>query len=423
MQQYRADAKQRAEALSGEREKQEAAMKAKLAARRRKKQALLSKRLAEERNKISADTAAKSAEVTSSVAANMQRTMSALAQRAVRRSMASMANMKRGKQAQAEAPAAASTSAKASTGAGGVPSRLAASAAAFKQGGADLSALATRVQQIEDAFKAVLSKSAAVQGTAMSSTQAAAPPSARSEVDDASAAQGMLALAASSIDRPVAGSGPQPQDGKLTPVQEANLPHRRRVRLRYARAIATAVGMMGPKATAPVRLEAASALPKPAPAEKCFRDVIYAEAAQGQTVLYLRVELLDQTAELFSVLNHALAVYKETGAFSDRTAPAVLATLNKNFMVCGQELYRSVAATSAAESTQAAPVRGGGAESLARKPMRRLGSAIVPSMASRMGSGRDLTSLGSQFGGFKSSMGSSRASAAPSLTKRNSFHG
>ena len=416
---FRADAKQRAQALMGEREKQEAAMKARLAARRRKKQAVLAKRMAEERNKIGTDAAAKSAEVNSSVAANMQRTMSALAQRAVRRSMASMTNMKRPK------PAAAAGDAKPGSttdSANKVPSRLAASAAAFQQGGADLSALASRVQQIEDAIKAVLAKSASAQGTAVAQG-AAVIPSARSEVDDSAAKQGMLALAASSIDRPVAGTGPRPQDGRLVAVQDDGLPHRRRVRLRFARAIATAVGMMGPKAASPVQLQAATAFPKPVAEESCFRDVVLLEKKAGVSVLYVRVELLDQTAELFSVLNHALAVLKETGAFNDRTAPAVLATLNKNFMICGQELYRSVAATSATEAAPMATpsIRSGGAESLRRQPMRRLGSAIVPSMASRAGSGRDMSSLGSQFGGFSSI--AAKGAAAPSLTKRYSFHG
>jgi len=422
---YRADAKKRLEAMIDEREKQEATMKARLAARRRKKQALLAKRMADERNKIGADAAAKSAEVNSAVAANMQRNMSSLAQRAVRRSMASMSHMKRPKAA-GDAPAAAAEGMATPNDAGAskVPARLAASAAAFQQGGADLSALASRVQQIEDAIKAVLAKSATAQGTAVS--RAPAPiPSARSEVDEASAKDSMLALAASTIDRPVAGAGPRPQDGKLAAVAEVNLSHRRRVRLRYARAIATAVGMMGPKAASAIKLEAASAFPRTVSADSCFRDVVYMEKAATGTTLYVRVELLDQTAELFSVLNHALAVLKETGGFSDRTAPAVLATLNKNFMICGQELYRSVAATSAAEAVHAPQpsVRGGGAESLSRQPMRRLGSAIVPSMASRgAGSGRDLTSLGSQFGGFKGASGS-KATATPSLTKRYSFHG
>jgi hypothetical protein len=147
--------------------------------------------------------------------------------------------------------------------------------------------------------------------------------------------------------------------------------------------------------------------------------------AGGSAVkLYIRVELLDQTAELFSVLNHALAVFKETSAFEVRTSPAVLATLNRNFMICGQELYRSVEASSASADDSVAPQRAGGAELKAKKPMRRLGSAIVPSMALRQGSGRDLTSLGSHFGGSRqSSQPADRGTGAKSLSKRNSFHG
>ena len=422
METYKQDASRRKAALASERERQDSQMRARLAKRRRKKQLALQRQMESDRAAFEESARQQRASVVSTVHGNMQRTMSALANRAARRSMASMARLtprrpseeaSRVDRPPASGEAPHSDSAQESQAGSSLPAGLAAAAAAYNQKGADLASIGARIAAVEAAMQDLLQRSAAVQGTSASSGLA----SARSDVGDADAHGGMLAVAASALPSSLPSSrGAGSTSDVLVPLPEQGLTHRRRVRLRFARAIVMAVGMapehgalQGPRGgrVPTVKVEAAAAFPRKAPADHVFRGAIFIDPSAGTDplTLYVKAELLDHTVQLYSILNYALAVLREGDAsFADTTSPDVLAALNKHFMVCGQELYRSMAAVSAGSRDMKEALR----EPSARAAPSR-GSSFQRVASMSQAAGRHTPRTGSARGSFTAGMGIPRS--------------
>jgi len=418
---YRADAAARSSKMSEQREKQQAAVQARLAKRKAARERKLAEEMEAKRLAMAADQQMQMQGTVQAVQSSMSRTMSNLAQRAIRRSMASMARMV------PPSGRRASFAGKAALGAAGAGlvargsahdmrsgSRLQAAASMRQAPGApslaarfaaaqlDVGELQNRVDMLENTLSTIASNPSALfmPGAVPQLGGDAAPPGdgpvpalklpagtpgpasgRRSLASGRSEAESILAVMPEEIATAVMSVGrgqqdytPQQADGVLQVEDMRNLTHRRAQHLRFARSLVSLLGMdeatLGAQG---IRVLPARAFPRDLSAANSFRGDFFWENSSSPRSLYIRSSALEKISTLYSHLNHLLAVLRvspsDLGA--DHSA-SVIAALNKNLLICGQQLFQSMGKASGGdfEGFVGAPAASQAAALLPRSPAR-----------------------------------------------------
>jgi hypothetical protein len=140
----------------------------------------------------------------------------------------------------------------------------------------------------------------------------------------------------------------QKHDGILQVEDMRNLTHRRAQHLRFARSLVALMGMdEGKLGRQGIRVLPARSFPQDLNAANCFRGEFYWVASSEPRSLYIRSGSLEKISTLYSHLNHLLAVLRVSPSdLSQDHGPEAIAALNKNLLVCGQQLFHSMAKAS-----------------------------------------------------------------------------
>ena len=394
---FRADAAARAAKMSEQRDKQQAAVQARLAKRKAARERKLASEMEAKRLGLAAEQQKQMQGTVQAVQGSMSRTMSNLAQRAIRRSMASMARMVppsgrrasfagKGALGAAGVRLASHGSAREMGGRSGSRLQAAASmrqapgaptlAARFAAAQLDVGELQNRVDMLENALSAIASNPSAlftpgavpIMGGAPGAPPGDGPvpalnlPSSparqqgqRSLASGRSEAESILSVMPEEIATAVMSVGrgqqdytPAATDGVLQAEDMRNLTHRRAQHLRFARSLVSLLGMDESAAgSSGIRVLPARSFPRELSAANCFRGDFYWDSTSQPHNLYIRSGALEKISVLYSHLNHLLAVLRVSPAdLSQDHSPDVIAALNKNLLVCGQQLFQSMAKAS-----------------------------------------------------------------------------
>jgi len=141
---------------------------------------------------------------------------------------------------------------------------------------------------------------------------------------------------------------PQQSDGVLQVEDMRNLTHRRAQHLRFARSLVALLGMdEGSQGKQGIRVLPARAFPRELSAQNSFRGDFYWDSRSQPRSLYIRASALEKISTLYSHMSHLLAVLRVSPSdLSQDHSPEVIAALNKNLLVCGQQLFQSMAKAS-----------------------------------------------------------------------------
>jgi len=141
---------------------------------------------------------------------------------------------------------------------------------------------------------------------------------------------------------------PQATDGVLQVEDMRNLTHRRAQHLRFARSLVALLGMDESTAgSSGIRVLPARSFPRELSSANSFRGDFFWDGTSQPRMLYIRGSALEKISVLYSHLNHLLAVLRVSPSdLSQDHGPDVIAALNKNLLVCGQQLFQSMAKAS-----------------------------------------------------------------------------